>query len=129
MALIEVAHERMLTDAEIQAIIARATNTINVLQQLGATYQDLPGYKMTDYQTETDALEAKLQQLQALVDQIKPILIDLDGKSGPLFEKNKGALPMLRGMLAGKAEEDLLVQITGPQPQAVSGVTVPPPTT
>ena len=60
---IEVEYDRANTDADVQAIIARATATINVMQQLGVAFQTLPGYAMVAYQTETDAQNALLAQI------------------------------------------------------------------
>ena len=52
---IEVEYDRAFTDADVQAIIARATATVNVMQQLGTAFQSLPGYVMTAYETETNS--------------------------------------------------------------------------
>lgn len=113
---IEVDYDRKLFNSDIQEIVARAAASINVLQQLGATYQSLPGLAMAAYQTEADALEADLTALNALVDQIRVLLIAMDAKAGPLFEKNKKLLHTLRGLLQTAAEQTLLDQITGLNP-------------
>lgn len=125
---IEVEYDRENTDADVQAIIARATATINVMQQLGVAFQSLPGYAMTAYQTETDALEADVTALNALVTQIRPYLISIDAKSQPLDVKNKGVLRTLSGLLQTDAQKVLLAQITGPTSQGGGGTPPPPPT-
>lgn len=124
---IEVEYDREHTDADVQAIIARATATINVMQQLGVTFQTLPGYAMAAYQTETDALEADVTALNALVTQIRPYLISIDAKAEPLDVKNKGVLRTLSGLLQTDAQKALLAQITGPTPQGGGGTPPPPP--
>ena len=53
---IEIEYDRQFTDAEVQAILARSSATLNVLQQLGVTYQTLPGFALAAYQVEADAL-------------------------------------------------------------------------
>jgi hypothetical protein len=123
---IEVEYDREFTDADVQAIIARATATINVMQQLGVGFQSLPGYAMAAYQTETDALEADVTALNALVTQLRPLLIAIDAKSQPLDVKNKGVLKTLSGLLQTDGQRALLAQITGPTPQG-GGSTPPPP--
>ncbi len=112
----------------MQAAIARATATINVMQQLGVTFQTLPGYAMVAYQTETDALEADVASLNALVTQLRPLLVDIDALSQPLDVKNKGVLKTLSGLLQTDAQKALLAQITGPTPQGGGGTPPPPPT-
>ncbi len=124
---IEIEYDRQFANAEMQAIIARATATINVLQQLGAAYQSLPGMAMAGYQTETDALESDATALNALVDQIRPLLISIDAKARPLDEKNKAALKTLSGLLTTDADRALLDQITGPTQQSGGGSPTPPP--
>lgn len=127
MADITVPHDRQFTDAQSADIIARATATLNVMQQLGATYQSLPGYAMADYQTDTDALEADVAAVHALAEQIRTKLISIDAKSGPLKTKNEGGLAALRCLLRGKTEEALLDQITGPQSSGGGGAAPPLP--
>lgn len=78
MADISIAYDRQFTDADLSAIVARATATINVMQQLGATYQSLPGYEMAGYQTESDSLEGEVTAVQGLADQIRAKLIAID---------------------------------------------------
>ncbi len=112
----------------MQAAIARATATINVMQQLGVTFQTLPGYAMVAYQTETDALEADVASLNALVTQLRPLLVDIDALSQPLDVKNKGVLKTLSGLLQTDAQKALLAQITGPTPQGGGGTPPPSPT-
>lgn len=124
---IEVEYDRVNTDADVQATIARATATINVMQQLGVTFQSLPGYAMAAYQTETDALEQKVSALNALVTQLRPLLVDIDALSQPLDVKNKGVLRTLSGLLQTDAQNALLAQITGPSAQG-GGSPPPPPT-
>jgi len=82
---------------------------------------------MAGYQTEVDALEADNIALNALVDQIRPLLISIDAKSRPLDEKNKAALKTLSGLLTTDADRALLDQITGPTPQSGGGSPTPPP--
>lgn len=120
---IEIEYDRQFINSEVQGIVARATVTLNVLQQLGVAYQGLPGMAMAGYQTETDALETDGTALQALVDQIRPLLIAIDAKARPLDEKNKAALRTLSGLLQTDADRALLDQITGPTSQPPS----PPP--
>jgi hypothetical protein len=114
---IEVEYDRQFPSSEIQALIARSNVTLSVFQQLGVAYQTLPGLAMAAYQTETDALEADVSALNALVDQIRPLLIAIDAKAGPLDEKNKATLKTLSGLLTTDADRLLLDQITGPTPQ------------
>ena len=123
---IEVEYDREFTDADVQALIARATATINVMQQLGVAFQTLPGYGMAAYQTETDALEADVTALNALVTQLRPLLIAIDAKSQPLDVKNKGVLRTLSGLLQTDAQKALLAQITGPTSQGGGGTPPPP---
>lgn len=123
---IEVEYDRENTDSDVQAIIARATATINVMQQLGVAFQTLPGYAMAAYETETDALEADVTALNAPVTQLRPLLITIDAKSQPLDVKNKGVLRTLSGLLQTDAQKALLAQITGPSSQG-GGSTPPPP--
>lgn len=122
---LEIPYDRNHTDAELQAITARSAATLNVMQQLGVDYQTLPGYKMTDYQTEADALEADMAAINGLLEQIRLKLIAADAKARPLDEKNKGALKALSGLLLGNAQSSLLAQITGPTSQG--GGSTPPP--
>jgi len=122
---LEIDHDRLLGDAELQAIVARRAASLNVLQQVGATYQSLPGLAMADLQTRGDALEAKLTALTALMGQAKTLVQELDALGVPADEENKALLRALQGVLAGKAEFTLLTQITGPTAQG--GGTTPPP--
>ena len=124
---LEVEYVRQFTDAEIQALIARATVTASVLQQLGVAYQTLPGYAMAAYQTETSSLQTDVTGLQALLDQIRPLLISIDNKCGPLDSKNKALLRTLDGLLKTDADRALLAQITGPTAQSPPPTQVPPP--
>lgn len=124
---IDIEYDRQFINSDVQEIVARANNTINVLGQLGAAYQSLPGLAMTDYQTEADALEADLSALFALVDQIRPLLISIDQKTAPLDEKNKSALKTLSGLLQTDADKALLAQITGPTSQSPPPPSPPPP--
>ncbi len=108
---IKINYDRKFIDSRVQQIIQRAAATINVLQQLGINFQSLPGYAMADLQAQADALEAKLAELIALVNQIEPILRAIDEMAEPLDDKNKGALSMLQGLLQTDAQKDLLDQI------------------
>ena len=121
---IEIEYTRQFTDAVVQDIIGRSTVSLNVLDQLGAAYQSLPGYAMAGYQTEVDALEADVTALAGHVDAIRPLLISIDAKSRPLDEKNKGLLRTLQGLLKTDGDRALLGQITGPIARRPS----PPPT-
>ena len=114
---IEIGYDRLFINSEIQEIVARAAASLNVLAQLGVTYQTLPGLAMAGYQTEADALETALASLNDLVDQIRVLLISIDAMAGPLAEKNKKLLGALRGLLQNAADVVLLDQITGPTPQ------------
>ena len=114
---IEIDYDRQFINSQVQEIVARAAASLNVLSQLGAAYQSLPGLVMVGYQTEAAALEAALSSLNALVDQIRVLLISIDAMAGPLAEKNKKLLGALRGLLQNAADIVLLDQITGPTPQ------------
>ncbi len=114
---IEIDYDRQFINSQVQEIVARAAASLNVLGQLGAAYQSLPGLAMPGYQTEADALETALASLNDLVDQIRVLLISIDGMAGPLSEKNKKLLGALRGLLQNAADLVLLDQITGPTSQ------------
>jgi hypothetical protein len=122
---IEIEYDRIYTDADAQAILSRAAASLNVLQQLGVAYQTLPGYEMAGYQTEADAMEVVVNDINALINQIRPKLIALDAMARPLDEKNKGLLRTLDGLLKTAAQRALLAQITGPT--AEGGGSTPPP--
>lgn len=126
---IDVEYDRQHTNAEIQEIVARGAVTVNVMQQLGVPYQGLPGIAMAGYQTELDSIETDLTALSTLINQIQPLLVSLDAKSGPLNDKNKKALKTLSGLLQTSAEKTLLDQITGPTAQGGGGSPTPPPPT
>ena len=126
---IELEYDRQYTNADIQEIVARATVSVNVLQQLGAAYQSLPGIGMAQYQTNVDAVEADLTALTSLINQILPLLVSLDAKAGPLSDMNKKVLRTLSGLLQTSAEKALLDQITGPTAQGSGGSPTPPPPT
>jgi hypothetical protein len=120
---LEIPFDRAFTDAATNEIIARAMVTLNMFQQLGADYQSLPGFGVGQYQTDTDALQADIKSLEGLLNQMVPLLQSIDAKAGPLDAKNKGALRMLQGMLAGKPETVWLDRITGPTPRRDNGGT------
>ncbi len=124
---IEVEYDREFANADLQAIIARAIATLNVMVQLGVAYQTLPGLALAAYQTETTALTADVSALNALIDQIRALLILIDAKAQPLDEKNKAALKTLSGLLTTDADRALLDQITGPTTQSGGGTPTPPP--
>ena len=124
---IEVQYDRQFTDAAAQAIVARADNTTSVMGQLGAAYQSLPDLAMAAYQAESTSLKADVTALNALIDQIRPLLVTIDAKAQPLDDKNKRALHTLRGLLRDDADVVLLDQITGPQPQSPAPTTPPVP--
>jgi hypothetical protein len=69
-------------------------------------------------QAEADALEADLEALNNLIDQVCTLLISIDAKAGPLDDKNISALRTLSGLLKNAADKSLLAQITGPTAQA-----------
>ena len=117
---IELEYDRDFTDSDAAAIVARATLTTDVMEQLGPAYQGLPDIAMPAYVTETNSLQSDMTALNALLDQITPLLISIDQKARPLDAKNKRALPTLRGLLRNDADLALLAQITGPQPQGPS---------
>lgn len=113
---IDIDYERQFINSAVQEIIARAAASLNVLTQLGSAYQALPGLAMASYQADADALEADLETLHTLTNQMRSLLIAIDAKAGPLDEKNKKLLPTLRGLLQTAAEVNLLDQITGATP-------------
>ena len=121
---IEIDYDRHFINSAVQEIVARSAASLNVLDQLGAAFQGLPGLVMTTYQAEADALETALGSLNALIDQIRLLLITIDGMAGPLAEKNKKLLATLRGLLQSAADVVLLDQITGPTSQPAPS---PPP--
>jgi len=114
---IEIDYDRQFINSTVQEIVARSAASLNVLDQLGAAYQSLPGLVMAAYQAEADALETALGSLNTLIDQIRVLLISIDGMAGPLAEKNKKLLATLRGLLQSAADLVLLDQITGPTTQ------------
>jgi len=124
---IDIDYTRRFQNAEVQAIVSRGNSTTDVLVQLGPGYQSLPDMVMVPYQTEVAALASKLTQLNALVDQIRPVLVDIDDLAEPLDDKNKRALGTLRNLLRNDADIALLDQITGPTPQPPSPPTPPGP--
>ena len=96
---IEIPYDRQYTDSDVEALVARGTATVNVLQQLGVAYQTLPGYAMAGYETEVNALEADATAVNGLLNQIRVLLVAMDAKCGPLHDKNTGALKALDGLL------------------------------
>jgi hypothetical protein len=114
---IEIEYDRLFVNSELQALLARAAASINVLQQLGVAFQSLPGIEMAGYQTESDALEADLATFNGLVNQLRPLLEAMDLKARPLSEKNSKVLGTLRGLLRTSAQIALLDQITGATPE------------
>ncbi len=125
-AFIEVAYDRLFTDAVVQALLARGVATINVLEQLGPAYHNLPGMPLTELQARQTGLSTEVNALMALIDQMRPILISIDAKAGPLDEMEKALLRVLQGLLMTDADRTLLYQITGPTEQ--SGGSTPSPT-
>ena len=124
---IDIDYTRRVQNAEAQAIVGRGNATTNVLVQLGTNYQSLPDAALAPYQAEVAALSAKLTLLNSLVDQIRPVLEDIDDLAEPLDEKNIRTLGMLRNALRNDADIVLLDQITGPTPQPPSPPTPPGP--
>lgn len=123
---IDIDYTRRFPNAEAQAVVARGNATTNVLVELGTAYQSLPDMALAAYQAQVAALAAKLTQLNALVDQIRPLLVDIDGLAEPLDDKNKRALGTLRGLLRNDADITLLDQITGPTSQPPTPAAPPP---
>jgi len=124
---IDIDYTRRIQNAEAQAIISRGNSTTDVLVQLGPAYQSLPDAALVPYQAEVAALAGKLTLLNSLVDQIRPVLADIDDLAEPLDDKNKRTLGMLRNALRNDADINLLDQITGPTPQPPSPPTPPGP--
>lgn len=124
---IEIEYDRQFVDSVVQAIIARSSATLNVLQQLGVPYQSLPAYALAAYQIEADALEAEQAEINNLVNQLRTRLIAVDEKCPSLDEKNKGLLKALDGLLRTDADRALLAQITGPTSQGGGSPPPPPP--
>ena len=114
---IDIDYTRQFQNAEAQEVVGRGSSTTSVLVQLGVPYQSLPDMALVGYQSEVTALASKLSQLNALVDQIRPLLVEIDGLAQPLSEKNIRALGVLRNMLRNDADITLLDQITGPTTQ------------
>lgn len=123
---IEIPYDRQYTDADVEALVARGTATVNVMQQLGTAYQTLPGYAMTTYATEVDSLEADAAAINVHLNAIRTLLVAIDSKCGPLHDKNIGALKALSGLLTTDAQQALLAQITGPTSQGGNSPTPPP---
>ena len=46
---IEIDYDRRVIQSDLQYILARAVAGLNVLQQLGAAFQSLPGVEMAGY--------------------------------------------------------------------------------
>jgi uncharacterized protein YukE len=115
MTSITVEYDRQLTDSKVAAILDRATDTLSVLAacsaQIGVEYETLPGYASADYQTEADALQAKVGEVNALLAQLPALLHDIDDLGAPMDDKNKGCYATLKGLLKDKPQEDLLNQI------------------
>ena len=124
---IEVPYDRQFTDSDVEALVARGTATVNVMAQLGAAYQTLPGYAMAGYESEVNALEADAAAINVHLNAIRTLLVGMDAKCGPLHDKNIGSLRALSGLLSTDAQQALLTQITGPTSQG-GGSPTPPPT-
>ncbi len=124
---ISIDYDRKFQNAEVQAVVSRGNSTTDVLVQLGADYHNLPAMALAGYQTEVTALAAKLTLLNSLVDQIRPVLVDIDILAEPLDQKNIRALGVLRNALRNDADIVLLDQITGPTPQPPTPPTPPGP--
>ena len=124
---ISIDYDRQFQNAEVQAVVSRGNSTTDVLVQLGADYHNLPAMALVGYQAEVAALAAKLTLLNSLVDQIRPVLVDIDILAEPLGQKNIRALGVLRNALRNDADITLLDQITGPTTQPASPPTPPGP--
>jgi len=124
---IDIDYTRRFQNAEVQAVVSRGNSTTDVLVELGAPYQNLPDMALAGYQAEVAALSAKLTLLNSLVDQIRPVLVDIDNLAEPLEQKNIRALGVLRNALRNDADIVLLDQITGPTTQPPTPPTPPGP--
>jgi len=124
---IDIDYTRRFQNAEVQEVVSRGNSTTDVLVQLGPNYQSMPDMVLAPYQAEVAALAGKLTLLNSLVDQIRPLLVDIDDLAEPLDDKNKRALGMLRNALRNDADITLLDQITGATPQTPSPPTPPGP--
>ena len=124
---IEIDYDRRVIQSDLQYILARAAAGLNVLQQLGAAYQSLPGLEMAGYQAEADALEALVTNLNNLINQIRALLEEIDDKAEDLAAKGKKLLATLRGLLQTAAQLALLDQITGPTDEPAAPPTPPGP--
>ena len=111
---IEIDYDRRVIQSDVQYILARITSGVNVLQQLGAAYQSLPGLVMTDLEAQATALEALVSQYNNLINQIRALLEQMDDAAEDVAVKNKTLLATLRGILQTQAQLALLDQITGP---------------
>ena len=129
---IDIDYTRKFQNADVQAIVGRGNLTTSVLVQLGTDYQSLPAMALAGYQTEVTALAGQLTLLNSLIDQIRPVLVNIDDLARPLHEKNIRALGVLRNALRNDADVSLLDQITGPTTQSSTSPptpTSPPPPT
>jgi len=74
---ITIDYDRKYRDHEVNQLINRATDTINVLPQLvaelGPDCGTLPGFAIADYQAAVDALAAKQAEVNVLHEQY-PVL-------------------------------------------------------
>jgi len=124
---IEIDYDRRVIQSDVQYILARAAAGLNVLQQLGAAYQSLPGLVMTDLQIHADALEALVTQYNNLINQVRALLEQIDDAAEDVAAENKMVLATLRGILQTQAQLALLDQITGPTEVTPPPVTPPGP--
>ena len=124
---IEIDYDRRVIQSDLQYILARAATSLNVLQELGAEFQSLPGLGMATYQAEADALEALVTNLNSLINQIRALLEEIDDKAEYLAAKGKKLLAALRGLLQTAAQLALLDQITGPTDEPPTPPTPPGP--
>jgi len=124
---IEIDYDRRVIQSDVQYILARAAAGLNVLQQLGAAYQSLPGLVMTDLQIHADALEALVTQTSNLINQLRALLEQIDDAAEDVAAENKTLLATLRGILQTQAQLALLDQITGPTEVTPPPVTPPGP--
>ena|SRR3990172_7096672 len=123
---IEIDYDRRVIQSDVQYILARITAGVNVLQQLGAAYQSLPGLVMTDLEAQATALEALVSQYNNLINQIRALLEQMDDAAEDVAVKNKTLLATLRGILQTQAQLALLDQITGPTEEGPTPPTPPP---
>ncbi len=124
---IEIDYDRRVIQSDVHYILARISAGVNVLQQLGAAYQSLPGVAMADLEALATALEALVNQYNNLINQLRALLEQMDDLAEDVGVKNKTLLATLRGLLQTQAQLALLDQITGPTDEGPTQPTTQPP--